>query len=86
VGTALVQRKEKDMRQKEIEIANWLQTMLGEDYIVRYDDCESGFTRVIFKPLNKVTAEVPNSEMHTGISTQEYMASREDRFMAMAIR
>lgn len=74
------------MRAKELEIANWLQTILGDDYIVRYDDCESGFTRVIFKPLNKMTAEVSNSDMCEGISAQSFMASREDRFMAMAIR
>lgn len=74
------------MRSQEIAVANWLQTALGDDYIVRYDDCESGLTRVTYRPLNKVTAEVPNSEMHKGISVQAFEASREDRFKAMAMR
>jgi hypothetical protein len=74
------------MRAQEIAVANWLQSVLGDGYIVRYDDCESGLTRVIYKPLNKVTAEVPNSEMHKGISAQGFEASREDRFRAMAMK
>ena len=74
------------MRVKQIAIANWLQDTLGSDYEVRYDDCESGLTRVLYKPLHKVIAEVPNSEMHAGISAQNFEASREDRFKAMAMR
>lgn len=74
------------MRTNPIEIANWLQTVLGDDYIVRYDDCESGLTRVIFKPLNKTIKEVPNNEIRSGISSQAFEASREDRFRAMSIR
>ena len=74
------------MRTNPIEIANWLQTTLGDDYIVRYDDCESGFTRIIFKPLNKTVKEVPNNEIHSGISVQAFEASMEDRFRAMAMR
>ena len=73
------------MRADEIKVANWLQETLGDDYEVRYDDCESTLTRVIYKPLNKVIAEVPNSEMHTGISTAPYIASREDVFKARAM-
>lgn len=74
------------MRSQEIAVANWLQTALGDDYIVRYDDCESCLTRVIYKPLNKIVAEVPNSEMHKGISAQDFEASHEDRMKAMAMR
>lgn len=81
-----VKDKEFKMRSQEIAVANWLQTVLGDDYTVRYDDCESGLTRVIYRPLNTVTAEVPNSEMHTGISAQDFEASREERFRAMAMR
>lgn len=73
------------MRATEIEVANWLQEVLGSDYSVRYDDCESGLTRVVFKPLHKVIAEVPNSEMRVGISASNYMASKEDRYRAIAI-
>lgn len=68
---------------KQQEIANWLQDMLGNDYSVKYDDCESCLTRVYFKPLNKLIAEVPNNEMKPGISVQSFEASREDRMMAM---
>ena len=74
------------MRAEEIRVANWLQDVLGNDYTVRYDDCESCLTRVYFKPLGKVVAEVPNSELHAGISACDYMASYEDRMHAMAIR
>lgn len=74
------------MRTQEIAVSNWLQTMLGDDYIVRYDDCESGLTRVIYRPLNKLIAEVPNGAMHKGISVQDFEASREDRFKAMVMR
>lgn len=73
------------MRSKEIEVANWLQDVLGENYAVRYDDCESCITRVVFKPLNKVVAEVPNSEMHTGISVQDFEASKEDMSKAVVL-
>lgn len=72
-------------RIEQIKIAGWLQEVLGESYQVRYDDCESGFTRVYFKPLNIMTAEVPNSEMHSGISTSRFFAKREDVFRAMAL-
>lgn len=68
---------------KQQEIAKWLQDMLGNDYSVKYDDCESCLTRVYFKPLNKLIAEVPNNEMKPGISVQNFEASREDRMMAM---
>ena len=74
------------MRANELKIANWLQGVLGSDYEVRYDDCESGMTRVVYRPLHKVIIEVPNSEMHTGISAQKFEASMEDRFKAMAVR
>ena len=74
------------MRVEQIAIANWLQDALGSDYEVRYDDCESGMTRVVYRPLHKVIIEVPNSEMHTGISAQKFEASMEDRFKAMAMR
>lgn len=74
------------MRSHEIAVANWLQTVLGDDYTVRYDEGESCLTRVYFKPLNKLIAEVPNSEMRKGISAQDFEASKEDRFRAMAMR
>ena len=70
---------------EERKIAGFLQEVLGNNYEVRYDDCESGLTRVIFKPLNIMTAEVPNSKMHAGISTGEFEAKREDIFKALAL-
>ena len=73
------------MRSKEIEVASWLQDVLGENYVVRYDDCESCMTRIVFKPLNKIVREVPNSEMKSGISVQDFEASREDMSKAMAL-
>ena len=74
------------MRSQEIAVANWLQTVLGEDYTVKYDDCESCMTRVYFNPLHKLVAEVPNSEMRKGISAQAFEASREDISKAMVIK
>lgn len=70
---------------EQIKIAGFLQEILGRNYEVRYDDCESGFTRVYFKPLNIMTAEVPNSEMHAGISTSDYEAKREHIYQALAL-
>lgn len=70
---------------EQIKIATFLQEILGRNYEVRYDDCESGFTRVYFKPLNIMTAEVPNSEMHAGISTANYEAKREHIYQALAL-
>ena len=67
------------------KVAGFLQEILGSNYIVRYDDCESGMTRVYFKPFNIMTAEVPNSEMHAGISTAPYYVSKEDFYKAMAL-
>lgn len=65
-------------RIEQIEVANWLQDALGEHYIVRYDEGESCFTRVYFKPLNIMTAEVLNTEMKKGISATPFLANRED--------
>lgn len=72
-------------RAEQIKIAGFLQEILGDAYQVRFDDCESGLTRVYFKPLNIMTAEVPNSEMHAGISTSKFLANREDIFKALAL-
>ena len=72
-------------RTEQIKIAGFLQEILGDAYQVRYDDCESGMTRVYFKPLNIMTAEVPNSEMRSGISTSKFFAKREDVFKALAL-
>lgn len=71
-------------RIKQQNIANWLQEVLGSDYIVRYDDCESGLTRVIYKPLNRLVKEVANAEMKSGISVGDYEASRNDKAEARA--
>ena len=73
------------MEREQIKVAMWLQEVLGSEYEVRYDDCDSGFTRVYFKPLNIMTAEVLNSEMHTGISTAPYLVSQQDRARALAL-
>lgn len=70
---------------EQIKIARFLQEILGRNYEVRYDDCDSGFTRVYFKPLNIMTAEVPNSEMHAGISTSNYEAKRAHIYQALAL-
>lgn len=69
---------------EQIKIAGFLQEVLGKNYQVRYDDCESGFTRVYFKPLNIMTAEVPNSEVHAGISTYNYEAKADHIYEAIA--
>lgn len=71
-------------RKEQIKIANFLQEVLGDHYTVRYDDCESGLTRVYYRPLNIMTAEVPNSEMHAGISTAPYLASKNAIMEALA--
>ena len=71
---------------EQIKIANFLQEILGRNYEVRYDDCDSGFTRVYFKPLNIMTAEVPNSEIKAGISTARFEAKREDIYKAVALQ
>ena len=73
------------MRSEQIKIANFLQEILGDNYSVRYDDCESGMTRVYFNPLNIMTAEVPNEEMRDGISTSGFMADRNDIMKALAL-
>ena len=70
---------------EQIKIANFLQEILGRNYEVRYDDCDSGLTRVYFKPLNVMTAEVPNSEMKAGISTLRFEATREHIYKALAL-
>ena len=71
--------------QEQMKIAQFLQEVLGRDYEVRFDDCDSGFTRVYYKPLNIMTAEVPNSEIHAGISTAPFLAKREDIYKALAL-
>ena len=63
---------------EQINVANWLQEALGDNCIVRYDEGDSCFTRVYFKPLNIMTAEVLNTEMKKGISTTPFLAKRED--------
>lgn len=70
---------------EQIKIAGFLQEILGRNYEVRYDDCDSGFTRVYFKPLNIMTAEVPNIEMKAGISTLRFEATREHIYKALAL-
>lgn len=77
--------KEMTSTAEQQKIADWLQEILGRNYVVRYDDCESGMTRVYFKPLNIMTAEVPNSEMHAGISTSPYLVSQEDLMKAIVL-
>lgn len=70
---------------EQIKIAGFLQEILGRNYEVRYDDCDSGFTRVYFKPLNIMTAEVPNDHIKAGINTSEFEAKREDVYKALAL-
>ena len=72
-------------RLEQIKIANWLKSVLGEKYVVRYDDCESGFTRVIFKPLNIVTAEVLNTELKSEISANDFALKGEELYKAIAL-
>jgi hypothetical protein len=75
-----------DNRIKQAMIATELQTVLGSDYTVRFDDCDSGLTRVYYKPLNKLLAEVPNETMTAGINFTSFTASAEDRAHARVIK
>ena len=75
-----------DSRAKQAQIAGELQALLGSDYAVRFDDCDSGLTRVYFKPLHKLIKEVPNDAMVAGLNVTNFTACREDIMHANAIR
>ena len=77
-------KSRKSDRVQEQKIANWIQEVLGEDYEVRYDDCESCLTRIYYTPLQKMIAEVPNSEMKSGIDATKFEASTADKAEAFA--
>lgn len=75
-----------ETERKQASIAIELQQILGEDYSVRYDDCESGLTRVYFKPLNKLIREVKNDEMVSGLSITSFTANKEDCMKAYFLK
>lgn len=68
---------------KEQNIAMWLQEVLGNEYDVRYDACDSAMTRVYFKPLNKLIKEVRNEDLTGKINALEFEASMQDRLEAI---
>lgn len=74
-------------RAEQIEIANKLQSILGNKYTVKYDDCESCMTRVFYTAKNGqqiFVKEVPNAEMRSGISVTDFTLSREQRMYLIA--
>lgn len=74
-------------RIEQIKIATRLQEVLGSKYIVRFDDCESCLTRVYYKAKNGEmikTAEVPNTEMHSGLAINDFMLTRDKILELMA--
>ena len=73
-------------RENGIDVSNRLQEALGDDYEVRYDDLESGLTRVVYKPLNKIVKEVPNAEMKKSISVQDFEVSQEDKLKGIVAK
>ena len=73
-------------RSQQAKVAAALQEYLGEDYAVNFDDCESTLTRVIYKPLNKLVAEVPNGAMRKGLDFAYFLASKRDRMQVYNLR
>ena len=74
-------------RAEQIKVANDLQKILGNKYKVRYDDCESCLTRVLYTAKNGETLlvkEVPNTEMKSGLSVTDFELSRDQRMYLLA--
>ena len=73
--------------QKQMIIANELQDILGDKYVVRFDDCESCLTRVFYRAKDGpmiFVKEVPNEEMKSGISITSFELSRDQRMYLLA--
>lgn len=74
-------------RSEQLKVANDLQRILGDKYVVRFDDCESCLTRVFYKTKNGemiLTKEVQNAEMHSGISITDFSLSNEQTMYLIA--
>lgn len=73
--------------QEQMRISNDLQKILGDKYVVKFDDCESCLTRVFYKAKNGqmiFVKEVPNEEMKSGISITSFELSRDQRMYLLA--
>lgn len=62
-------------REQQAAKAQRLQTALGEGYMVRYDDCESGLTRFFF--VGTWYLDVPNDVFNGPINVNDYAAPME---------
>lgn len=73
--------------QEQMRISNDLQKILGDKYVVKFDDCESCLTRVFYKAKNGqmiFVKEVPNEEMKSGISITSFELSRDQKMYLLA--
>lgn len=74
-------------RMNQTKVAYKLQKILGEKYTVLFDDCESGLTRVFYNAKNNkkyLIKEVPNEEMRSSISINDFTISSELASMLLA--
>lgn len=68
----------KDMNTKTHEEATWamkLQEILGQDYRVHYDVCESGFTEIYYKDI--LVKRVLDEEMNGNLNVYDYTVNAE---------
>lgn len=73
--------------QEQMRISNDLQKILGDKYVVKFDDCESCLTRVFYRAKDGqmiFVKEVPNEEMKSGISITSFELSRDQRMYLLA--
>ena len=69
-------------REQQAARAQKLQQALGEDYTVRFDDCESCMTRFLYKGVHY--KEIENSELENPfLNVIDYVAPMQ---MVMALR
>ena len=61
-----------EKRREQIKWANKLQDILGSDYKVSYDTCESGMTDIYYK--GTLLKRVPNEEMKGSLNVCDYRA------------
>lgn len=59
-------------RAQHAEIATKLQSVLGSDYEIRFDDLDSGLTRCFYK--GRLYKQVENGEMRDGLNVSEFSA------------
>lgn len=57
-------------RHEQIKWANKLQEVLGSDFKVSYDTCESGMTDIYYK--GELFKSVPNAEMKHDLNVYDY--------------